>query len=304
MRCSEMNENLQNLLERESSQSKIEYEKYTNDNDELKKEISILENNIITLKNNLFNKEKEFEIEKENLNRLSQNLIDSKNEEIEDLSNLIDEIKLSKEQNEKVITDLKEEYHYSCSLNDKTKADLDRKIVELNKINDEHKLVIASNNKQIENLETEAVNLKAELKERDDKLIAKNLETVPKKIHEELKEKYKEFEENYKVGKELLDELEEKLKNLDDQFILRTEHQTVIDSLTSDYENRLKILSKENFSSEESPDISFSNDLGKKLIDEIKLNKILDNELAEEINKENKENELPDDIQVFFKNFI
>lgn len=301
-----MNENLEKRLECELSQSKIEYEKYISDNDNLKKEVSILENNIITLKNNLFNKEKEFEVEKQNLNKLSQNLIESKNEEIEDLSNIIDKIKMSKQQNEKVITDLKEEYQIACDLNSETKAGLETKIEELKNIINDHISTIDSKNNQIRNLELEAKNLQDELKVTEDKLASKNLETVSKKVYEELKEKYNKFEENYKVEKELLDELEEKLKNLDEQFILRTEHQSVINSLTSDYENQLKILNKENLSSEESfsPDISFSNDLGKKLIDEIKLNKILDNELAEEINKENKNKDMPDNIKVIIFNLF
>jgi len=275
LRCSEMNENLESRLEVELSQSKLDYDKYVSDNEKLRKEISVLETNVITLKNNLHNKEKEFELERENLDKLSQNLLESKNEEIEDLSNLIDSIKASKEQNEKVVNELKESQ------------------TELSQVINQHISTIDSNENQIRGLRLENGDLL-------EKLAAKELETVSKKEYEELKQRYDEFEESHKVEKELLDELEEKLRNLDEQFILRTEHQSVVDSLTCDYETRLKMLSKENLSSEESisPDISFSNELGKKLIDEIKLNKILDTELAEEINnKEGKSSEVPENIK-------
>jgi hypothetical protein len=275
LRCSEMNENLESRLEVELSQSKLDYDKYVSDNEKLRKEISVLETNVITLKNNLHNKEKEFELERENLDKLSQNLLESKNEEIEDLSNLIDSIKASKEQNEKVVNELKESQ------------------TELSQVINQHISTIDSNENQIRGLRLENGDLL-------EKLAAKELETVSKKEYEELKQRHDEFEESHKVEKELLDELEEKLRNLDEQFILRTEHQSVVDSLTCDYETRLKMLSKENLSSEESisPDISFSNELGKKLIDEIKLNKILDNELAEEINnKEGKSSEVPENIK-------
>ena len=104
----DLNEDIEKKIELESEGLRSEFEENRTLNEKLKEKVSNLETEISQLKENLESQEEKFENEKKNSEQLSQNLIENKNEEIDDLISSINKLKLCDEQNTASIYQLKE----------------------------------------------------------------------------------------------------------------------------------------------------------------------------------------------------
>lgn len=105
----ELNEDFERRLDAELNQSKIECDQNVLHINQLKSESEALHEELESLREKLENQGKEFEDEKATADQLSQNLIASKNEEIDELSTTLEKFKSGEDQLKNLIADLEEQ---------------------------------------------------------------------------------------------------------------------------------------------------------------------------------------------------
>ncbi len=104
----ELNENLEQRIEAELNQLKIENDQNIVLNNKYLLEINESEEKLKLLEKKLADNEIDFENEKQKLNNLSQSLIQNKNEEIDELNKSLNKLIEKDELNQKLIKELKE----------------------------------------------------------------------------------------------------------------------------------------------------------------------------------------------------